>query len=448
MMKNRPILTTALMSLAAFCIDVGIAGSEPRLAVAHQESRVSLALGSQSCAAPVCHGSSAAYAEGEVRRDEYGIWSSRDRHARAYSVLLDETARRMAANLGIGPAHKAGLCLDCHAFNPPAAQRSELLRVTEGVGCEACHGASSLWLGSHVSADGGRAALGMDDHTDVETRAVMCLSCHQGDATKSVDHRLIAAGHPMLEFELDTFEALMPRHWKATEDNWAGVRRWATGQAVALRESMRQLQRRASRTGWSQWPEFADFECSSCHHSLIVYASGEDFQPSPRQRRGFSSTPGLPPWDPSRAIVLRQLLAVAQPGRSAELDEEVKTLRDLLRSPRDNRVQVADQARRIADLADGYAESFKTLQANAQMVRAVLTQLASQSSAISDAGRRSAQQATMAADALYASYRHNAGGSAEVDAIVNRLYLNLQSSPAYDPASFGQILRELESGLR
>ena len=38
---------------------------------------------------------------------------------------------------------------------------------------------------------------------DLPTRARTCLACHMGSGNTVVDHELIAAGHPVLTFELD-----------------------------------------------------------------------------------------------------------------------------------------------------------------------------------------------------------------------------------------------------
>ena len=45
-----------------------------------------------------------------------------------------------------------------------------------------------------------------------------CLSCHFGDETKFVTHRLMGAGHPRLSFELDTFTAIEPAHFDVDDD--------------------------------------------------------------------------------------------------------------------------------------------------------------------------------------------------------------------------------------
>ncbi len=54
----------------------------------------------------------------------------------------------------------------------------------------------------------------MVDTRDLVKRTEKCLSCHLGSEEKFVDHEMIAAGHPDLFFELDSFSAVMPRHWK------------------------------------------------------------------------------------------------------------------------------------------------------------------------------------------------------------------------------------------
>ncbi len=83
----------------------------------------------------------------------------------------------------------------------------------------------------------------MKDTRNVIDRTNLCLECHLGTKEKFVDHEMIAAGHPDLYFELDSFSAVMPRHWKVPRESASGksvgsawpVRAWAVGQAVQLR---------------------------------------------------------------------------------------------------------------------------------------------------------------------------------------------------------------------
>ena len=440
-----------LPSLGSFagCLAVSI----PLLAAAFafssepaQEGRPQ-ALGSGSCASGHCHGSQAAVQGRNILQNEFRIWSAQDRHAQAYSVLLEQRSQRIAANLKLGAPQKAALCLDCHAFNLPAAQRTPLFDIAEGVGCEACHGASTSWLGAHAAGNVSRTDLGMTDSRQLEQRADVCLSCHLGDGTKSVNHELIAAGHPVIRFELDTFSALMPRHWRQEEGNWEGVQRWAVGQAVALRQSMLQLARRAQGTGWDSWPDFEDFECSSCHHSLVAPRPGDDYLPSPRQARGFEGIPGIPPWDESRYIVFRQLFRVALTSRGSDLESRIAALKQDLQSALKSRSAVASKARSIASVMDRLVPELKAISWDAGMVERLIAAIAARSGPISQAGIRSAEQATWAVDALYASYLRSTGRSnPQLDAQINRLYESLQSAPGYDAGRFSGLLREVEAG--
>ncbi len=65
------------------------------------------------------------------------------------------------------------------------------------------------------------------------------LSCHFSDPRKSITHRIMGAGHPRLAFELDTFTANQPAHYRIDADykqrkqQSSGVKVWAVGQAMA-----------------------------------------------------------------------------------------------------------------------------------------------------------------------------------------------------------------------
>ena len=172
----------------------------------------------------------------------------------------------------------AAKCLACHALDVPAEARAKTFEFSEGVTCESCHGPASAWLGPHTTRGWTHEqsiAAGMYDTRNLARRTEKCLSCHLGTQEKFVDHEMIAAGHPDLYFELDSFSAVMPRHWKmpresapgvpAESDAWSGVRDWGTGQAVQLRASMDRI---AWRAKGKNWPEYSELQCFSCHHSL------------------------------------------------------------------------------------------------------------------------------------------------------------------------------------
>ena len=436
-MKVGLIALVALILLAATQLVVPAAPRE--LARAPQTRQPTIVLGALSCASAGCHGSPSPVSDGRVQQNEYFTWLENDKHTEAYTVLLDERSRLIARNLDIGEAHEADLCLDCHSYNVEPEQRGATFDISEGVTCEACHGPASQWLGSHVVDDPVRPDLGMADARDLVARTELCLGCHMGNATKTVDHELIAAGHPDLQFELDTMTALMPSHWREEDETWFGARQWAVGQAVALRESMRQLGRRAGRN--ETWPEFADFECFACHHNL---SSGEG---SPGREAQDS---GIPPWNRSRYVVFRQSLQVLAPGSVAGLDLMVSDLAGHLRSLQ-SRTSVAETAEEIVETIDRLLPTLTAFEFDAQTLSEITFQIASNGSEIAGFGIRSAEQAAMAIEALWTSYVLNTGQTgaaqgAEIEAQsaeIDVLFDLLQSTSRYDADLFGAQLERI-----
>ncbi len=82
-------------------------------------------------------------------------------------------------------------------------------------------------------------------------------------------------------FELDSFSAVMPRHWKMPRESadaqpaedaaWAGVRDWSAGQAVQLRAAMDRLTWRAKNERSDKkhvWPEYSELSCFAFPHAL------------------------------------------------------------------------------------------------------------------------------------------------------------------------------------
>jgi len=92
---------------------------------------------------------------------------------------------------------------------------------------------------------------------------------------------MIAAAIPTFYFELDSFSAVMPRHWKQPLESepgkpmedpaWVGVRDGAQARPYnsAPRWSASSGERKASATTKKDvWPEYAELSCFACHHSL------------------------------------------------------------------------------------------------------------------------------------------------------------------------------------
>ena len=255
------------------------------------ESRVLNLVGTNSCAAGSCHGG-ARLSEGRSFA-AYQIWMRKDPHSTAYEVLNNERSSRMMALLypnenGPAPhATKEARCLNCHVTTESSRDLQFLPTshaATDGVGCESCHGPARQWLGIHstiawrgLTAET-KSSLGFVDTTaDLAGRARLCASCHVGSPGRDVNHDLIAAGHPRLNFEFSAFHANLPKHWdlqspRSTEikdvekDPAFEARAWLIGQLVTAQTSLRLLQHRTE--AHRPWPELSEYACFSCHHDL------------------------------------------------------------------------------------------------------------------------------------------------------------------------------------
>jgi hypothetical protein len=290
----------------------------------------------------------------------------------------------------------------------------------------------------------------MYDTRDVTKRAEKCLSCHLGNEEKSVDHEMIAAGHPDLYFELDSFSAVMPRHWKepgepgeaAGSDPWYDVHELGTGQAVQLKESLLRL---ASRTHGKAWPEYSELQCYSCHHSLTT---PED---SWRQARGYPGRrPGDPPWNPSRYTIFHELIAQADGAGAEKLDAQLADLAKLMSQLNPDREAVASAASNSARLVSELSGKVEGTPNDAAATLRMMQNISGDADNISAQGEHAAAQAAMAIQSLFVAYDRNekARNSAEVRASISALFQELQNPSAYDPAKFAARMHQVNALLR
>jgi hypothetical protein len=305
--------------LLLFAASPALAQSQP----ATQPS-IGIHLGVATCNGSSCHGASERPRNSYVRGNEFLIWSKQDKHRLAYNVLLDDRAKKMAQAYGLTePPEKAAVCLDCHADNVPARQQGPLFQLSDGVSCEACHGGASGWLGIHIAGatHAENVAAGLTRTERPIVRAEKCLSCHYGDETRFVSHRLYGAGHPRLTFELDTYTAIEPAHFVVDQGyierkgRITDVQVWAVGQAIALVKRMDAVLDPAhAPRGF--WPEFAFFDCQSCHHEYGGYAR--------------ATTTGLGPgavkFNDANEVMLKIIAQRVAPQTAAALSEHMMAL--------------------------------------------------------------------------------------------------------------------------
>lgn len=403
--------------------------------------------GPGSCSSSSCHGSVRPKQETRIAQNEYSIWVVQDKHAKAFEVLSNPISVRIARILGLPRPDTASRCLACHALHVPAAQQAKTFDPSDGVSCESCHGPAASWLGPHTTRDWSHeksVELGMYDTKDLIKRTEKCLTCHLGTEQKFVDHELIAAGHPDLVFELDSFSAVMPRHWKQPldQDPWRGVRAWGTGQAVQLREALKLLVRRARG---SAWPEYAELQCFACHHDL----TGPER--SWRQERGYAGRrAGNPPWNASRYAAFRYLVHSLDPETGRQMDGELGALAELISRLDVDKSAVAARASSAAQTIDRLAHRISQLSFDGTTTLRLLRRICANADAIASEGERAAEQAAMALDSLFIAYARNTrvGNAEEVRVAINGLFRQLESPSGYNPDRFARQMRNVSALLR
>jgi hypothetical protein len=399
--------------------------------------------GPGSCSSPSCHGGVQARGETSVLQNEYSTWVVRDKHAHSFINLTNPVGLRMAKIMGLPKPDTAPRCLACHALDVPIDMRARTFDLTDGVGCENCHGPASAWLGPHTTRDWKYEKsldLGMYNTRNLVKRSEKCLTCHLGTAEKFVDHELIAAGHPDLYFELDSFMSVMPPHWKDVDkDPWLGVRSLGVGQAVQLRE---QLKRIARESQGGIWPEYAELDCFACHHSLTAAKD------SWRQERGYPGRrPGNPPWNLSRFVVFRHVIQEADPGASGQLNSQVDKVYALVTALGSDRKEIAAEALSASQVADGLAQKLDAMRFDQAMTLRLLKSISTDAEAIAAQGERSAEQATMAVDSLFIAYSKNEhlANEAQIKTAIHGLFEQVEDPSAYNGFKFAASMKSLNA---
>jgi len=402
---------------------------------------ISKYLGPGSCAAAACHGNIAPQKTASVQQNEYSTWVVQDRHAAAFRALQNPISQRMGKLLGIGKPEESPRCLTCHALYVAESAKGRNFDLNDGVSCESCHGPSSEWLGNHTLKGWSRKksiAAGMVDNWDLVRRSEQCLSCHLGDGKRYVDHEMIAAGHPDLVFDLESYTAAMPPHWRPEADAQV-LRAWSVGQAVQLRESLERLSRRASSGGW---PEYSEFECYACHHSLLPA------ERSWRQRAGYSDRkPGDVPWNAAHFAVLRIIVQETQPDLSGNLEKGLTEVFRVTSDRRSNPKAIASAARQTATAADTLAQKLKTRGFERDEALRILAALSRESERLSTMGPKTAEQATMAVQSL-AVAAPNPARQKDFDAALKVLYREIENPSNYNAGEFAEQFRRTVSVLR
>lgn len=404
--------------------------------------------GVASCAGSTCHGR----AEGNgkvVRQDELMHWqepSSRGgAHSRAYAALASSRGQAIASALGLGKATSAPACLGCHATTGGA--HGERFQLSDGVGCESCHGAASGWIASHYAVPAAHAsniAQGMKDLGNPVVRASVCLDCHFGSARSGqfVTHSMMAAGHPRIAFELDLFSSLQ-QHWDEDADyvrrkgKTDSVRLWAVGQAEAVQRSLT-LFANARLATQGIFPEFYFYDCHSCHRGI---------DDNPGRKRSFETNPGRPipfgnpPYNDENMIMLSAVAQVLAPGQATSFDAASRNFHAAMGK---GRAEAVAAAGRLNSAAGALSNVMAKSGYGGDTAFRVIAAISSKAISPRFTDYAGSSQAVMAVDTLLNGMvregRVTVGAAAGIRANINRAYAAVSSPASYNPAAFRAAL--------
>jgi hypothetical protein len=403
-------------------------------------------LGVASCGGTTCHGRSEA--DGKiVRQDEILRWqepsSPTGAHSRAFAVLGNSRSATIARRLGLGSATSAPMCLGCHS--DPAPARGARFQQSDGVGCEACHGGSANWIDVH-KAGNHRASLaaGLVPLENPAVKAAVCLDCHFGsaDGGQFVNHRIMAAGHPRISFELDLFTTLQAHHdedadYAQRKGKTNGVRVWAVGQAMALERALGLY----SNPGFGSegaFPEFTFFDCHSCHRRIF---DSQAFNPTAADNPGRPIPVGVPPFNDENMIMLSAAARIAAPGLAARFEADSKAFHAAVARDRSSAVAAGGKLRASAT---ALSLAFQSASFDRAQTFAIIDLIASEAINPRFTDYEGSVQAVMAADtllnALVNSGQVPGGNAAAIRSEINRAYAAVRDPNDHRPAEFRRAL--------
>lgn len=417
-------------------------------------------VGVASCAGSTCHGRSEPTGK-VVRQDEILHWqnasSKTGAHSRAYAALASARGQAIAAKIGIGPATSAGECIGCHV-DPAFSGKGPRWQANDGVGCEGCHGGAggnNGWLTTHYAVGQSHAAnvsRGLYPLDQPRARSEKCLDCHLGSDKPGqfVSHRIMAAGHPRVAFEVDLFSALQQHHdedadYVQRKHRTNNVQLWAVGQATAVGRATSLFA--SPKLGIDGiFPEIYFFDCHSCHRQIVDGPNGKaNWVANP----GRPIPSGMPPFNDENMIMLSAAAKVAAPGMAAKFDADSRAFHAALAKDRPTAVAAA---RRLSASAGGLADTLSRSAFGRAETFAIIDTIAGSAISPRFTDYEGSAQAVMAVDTLLNALVRQGHVSEDqarnARGAIDRAYKAVGNSNAYRPAEFRAALGQAAASIR
>lgn len=398
-------------------------------------------LGVATCASSTCHGSAEAREASPVLRNEYLTWHRRDAHAGSYETLLEDRSQRMARRLGVGAPKDADICLDCHADNVAEARRGERFQIEDGIGCESCHGGAEEWIETHASGEASHAdniERGMYPTDRPAARARLCLDCHYSHPDARMSHRLMAAGHPRLQFELSTFSQIQPPHYRVDADYRerkraaTAAQTWAVGEVIAARKTLALIREDLYHGG--TFPELYYFDCQSCHHEM----EDPDWVASSAGPTGL----GEVPLEVASLRIVAAMLEQLAPGLAQRWRDRLNALQGATES---GPARVREAAGRLRELTGAVRDTLADESLDGERIVDVMAGLVGAGQQRGFGDRTWADLATMALASLLKTARERAllddDRLDRLEQALDGLYATLDDPDDYAPYRYRDALR-------
>lgn len=134
-------------------------------------------VGASTCA--MCH-------DTKTKSKAYAQWS-KGPHARAFEALGSDKAKAIGKERGIEDPQKSADCLKCHTVGYGLEDKwhDKDLTTTEGVSCEACHGAGDDYMPKAIHGKDRDKAIAKGLVIPAEAT---CRNCHNDESPTIKDH--------------------------------------------------------------------------------------------------------------------------------------------------------------------------------------------------------------------------------------------------------------------
>jgi hypothetical protein len=404
--------------------------------------------GVATCSSSMCHGSVKEYKNSNILHNEYITWDRKDIHSLAHNKLLKKEFKDITDKLGLKSPDKEPVCLNCHSSNVPEKFQGKKFLMSDGIGCETCHGGAEKWLASHTDKNATHESNlkdGLYPLDNLVSRARLCMSCHYGNENQFVTHEIMGAGHPRISFELDTFTELQPPHFVQDDDyvkrktGYSNVKTWAIGQAVAA-ESLLEMLLSDSFHAAGLFPELSLFDCHSCHHPM----SDKTWE----ARRGSGLGPGVVPINDSSLLMFRHVVRQVKPDVGWRMKKMIKSLHA---SSNTSYEDMIEQAQALLDIMPKLRESILGHEFTAKDISEIISSLVNEGVWGEYQDYVTAEQCVMAISALTISWDKikplTAQQSSKLSSNIDELYNIVADEENYDQSRFREVLKQLREDL-